>query len=78
MELELKHIAPYLPYRLRMVNEGHKELLESRGQQYHPSFLNGITHEGHMFIGKRKITQLTLFAQLNLKKMKKIKALLGT
>lgn len=54
MELEVKHLTPYLPYGLKMLNEAHKALIESKGQIYQPSKLNSITIEGYLFIGKRE------------------------
>ena len=54
MELKVEHLAPYLPYGLRMRNETHKALIESKGQTYHDSYLNSISREGHLFIGKRE------------------------
>lgn len=54
MKLQINHLAPYLPYKLRMRNETHKALIEKAGQTYHDSYLNSISREGHLFIGKPK------------------------
>lgn len=52
MKLEINHLVPYLPHKLRMRNETHKALIEKAGQTYHDSYLNSISREGHLFIGK--------------------------
>jgi len=52
MKLQVEHLAPYLTYGIKMRNETHKALIESKGQQYHDARLNSISREGHLFIGK--------------------------